>query len=282
MNTIVLFRDDKHIHRQRFRRLACHFALKEKIHMNMIKNILTLMLMAAPFLISAQSIENRNPGSFDGLKVSGSFQTTVRHGDAPAVKIEAEGVETNAIITEINDNTLSVHMKNGDYRNIKVRILITYTALRSISNSGSGKLICESSIDAKEFNLGSSGSGGLVVKENIKAGKLHMGVSGSGSVQVNGVTTDDMHVGISGSGGLHIENGKADHLAVELAGSGGFKAFGLTASNANISLAGSGGAEISVEDTLNGNIAGSGNISYKGNPGNISTHTAGSGRMRKI
>lgn len=250
--------------------------------MNMVKNILMLILMSAPLLISAQSIENRNPGAFEGLKISGSFQTTIRHGDATGVKIEAEGVETSAIITEIKDNTLSVYLKKGNYRNINVKVFITYTSLSSISHSGSGKLVCESPIDAKEFNLGSSGSGGLIVKENIKAGKLHMGISGSGSVQVEGLDAENLHVGISGSGGLHVANGKTNDLAVEVAGSGGFKAFGLTAGNATISLAGSGGAEITVENTLTGNIAGSGNISYKGNPGNISNHTAGSGRIRKI
>lgn len=238
--------------------------------------------MTAPLLISAQSTETRKLGSFDRLKCSGSFQTTIKLGNAPSVVIEADGVETKAFITEIRDNTLSVYMEKGLHFNIKAKVFITYTALRSISQSGSGKLVCESPIDAREFDLGSSGSGGLIVKENIKAGTLHMGISGSGRVQVESIDAEKVDVGLSGSGGLHINKGKAKDLEARLSGSGGFKAFGLMAENATISLAGSGGAEISVENSLNGNIAGSGNISYKGNPGNVSNHTAGSGRMRKI
>ena len=250
--------------------------------MNPVKNLMIFALMAMPFFLSAQTTENRKLDAFNKIKVSGSFATSIRQGNAPGVIIEAEGVAPSAIITEINNNTLSVYLEKGQYRNINVKVSITYTALRAISQSGSGKLVCESSIESDAFDLGSSGSGGMILKEKIQSGKLYMGISGSGSVHVNEVEAQDVKLNISGSGGLYIEKGKAKHLTADIAGSGGMKAFGLTTEDATISIAGSGGAELTAENSLNGTIAGSGNISYKGSPFHIRTHSAGSGRMRKI
>ena len=281
---------DTRTHVKKQKRLKCqYFAIlapisvkKEKILMQLVKNVFFLLLAAAPFMLTAQQTEQRKLYSFNKIKASGSFLTKIQKGDAPGVKIEAEGIEPSKIITDVDNETLSIYIEEGNYRNIKVELTVTYTELRAVAHSGSGKFVCLSPIDSKDFDIGSSGSGGLIAKESIKAGGLHIGISGSGSVNIKELNADNADFGISGSGGLNIEKGNVKRLGVQVAGSGGLRAYGLSADQASLTVAGSGGAEITVNNDITGNIAGSGNVSYKGNPANVSNHTAGSGRMRKM
>lgn len=248
----------------------------------MLKKLFLLAVILSPCFLNAQTTETRKLSSFNRLKAGGSFQTIIEQGNEETARIEAEGIDTKKIITEVQNNTLKLRLENGNYRNIKVTVFITYKSLSSVSQSGSGKLTCNSDLDAKEFELGSSGSGGLIVKGKIKAQKVDIGVSGSGGAEVNAVEAEDLEISVSGSGGLVISNGKVKNEDIEVAGSGSIRAFGVSAGNASISIAGSGSVDLSVETSIKGRIAGSGNINYKGNANILSSSTAGSGRIRKV
>jgi hypothetical protein len=56
----------------------------------------------------------------------------------------------------------------------------------------------------------------------------------------------------------------------------------LETNSCEVKITGSGDVEINVKDELNANITGSGNVRYKGNPGKVNSHSAGSGNVKKL
>ena len=67
-----------------------------------------------------------------------------------------------------------------------------------------------------------------------------------------------------------------------ISGSGKVLAAELETNRCDVRITGSGDVEINVKDELDANITGSGSVSYRGNPKKVNTHSAGSGKVRKI
>ena len=110
-----------------------------------------------------------------------------------------------------------------------------------------------------------------------------LSAKGSGNIDVKGMfeQTPSFTAEISGSSNISIERASAEKLLLNIAGSGQFKSFGLMLDEADISISGSGDVEVTVIDKLKARINGSGNIYYKGNPGEIEQNISGSGKLIK-
>ncbi len=105
-------------------------------------------------------------------------------------------------------------------------------------------------------------------------------IGGSGNITVEGLDANRFAVEINGSGGVSA-SGKASELSIEVNGSGNVEAQELTASEASVEINGSGNVGVMARDYLTATINGSGDITYTGNPGQVSKSVAGSGRIRK-
>jgi len=138
-------------------------------------------------------------------------------------------------------------------------------------------------------------SGGTLVIGNKESYSSHVGVkvaivtpsldafelNGSGDVTINGLKGEKFSAKIRGSGDLTAD-GSVDSVDASIAGSGDLKLVDLKAKKVDVSIAGSGGATVSADESFTASIAGSGDISYKGNPANVQSNVAGSGRVHKI
>lgn len=229
----------------------------------------------------AQTSETRQLSPFTGVEAGGSFETFLQRGNEESVKITTEGVDIKKIITEVKDGVLKIHLEKGNYRNIKVKVYVTFKNLESISNSGSGSLNSESDFNANNMKLSFSGSGSANLKGRIKAQQTNLQVSGSGSVNLGALETDSFNLSVSGSGELKIASGYAKAQNIQISGSGSLSAYGLKSDTCAISVSGSGSAELTVEKSLNGSVSGSGNVNYKGNATAVSSNVRGSGRINK-
>jgi hypothetical protein len=56
----------------------------------------------------------------------------------------------------------------------------------------------------------------------------------------------------------------------------------LVTNKCDVRISGSGDVEINVTDELDASISGSGSVLYKGDPKKLNSHSAGSGKVRKM
>jgi hypothetical protein len=118
--------------------------------------------------------------------------------------------------------------------------------------------------------------GGKIISENsIASDNLVIGVAGSGSLDLD-VKGKTMKTELSGSGNA-ILKGYASYNEIMLSGSGNLSAFNLELESAKVKVSGTGLAEITVSNSLDAAVLGSGSIKHKGNTKTVKKVQFGSG-----
>lgn len=250
--------------------------------MKTIKCILFLgVLMLLSTNLFSQGTERRKLSSFTKIETGESFDVTLEKGNEESVKIVAEGISPEKIITEVAEGTLKIYLKKGIYRNIKTKIFVTYKNLEKIVSSGSGNVFCLSDIAASSFKIHSSGSGNIIVEGKIKTEHAELEINGSGNVKLMSLETGDFQISVNGSGDLTITSGHTTTQSIHVSGSGDFDSFGMKSETCSLEVSGSGNAAVNVNKTLNASISGSGNINYTGDAQINKIALNGSGRINK-
>ncbi|MCP4310869.1 MAG: hypothetical protein GY790_06365 [Bacteroidetes bacterium] len=86
----------------------------------------------------------------------------------------------------------------------------------------------------------------------------------------------------SGTGNVVVRDSiRQDDLAVTLFGTGSFLGFPLTSQNCSIVISGTGKCEVSVENSLDVSIDGTGIVYYKGNP-SVHSDISGTGSANQV
>ncbi len=186
----------------------------------------------------SQNTTTRTLSGFNKIAISGGYEkVTLKQGSAESVTIEADGVSTDDVITEIKDNALSIRMKKGSYRNTKINISVTYRNLKEMSNSGSSDIVAETPIKGDYFEFNSSGSGDFTGAFDVK----------------------NLEINISGSSDMKL-SGKAEKQAIAISGSGDIDAKGLSGSEASVAISGSGDVALHVSGPVQTSVSGSGKV----------------------
>jgi hypothetical protein len=251
--------------------------------MKTIKNLLLLALLLIAGTASAQQTETRKVPAFSKLEIGGSFDAVLRQGNETSVRITAENIDVKKILTETDGNTLRISLEKGSYRNIRIKVEVTYTSLEAIDKSGSGDLTCESDLSsARDFNLSSDGSGNTTIKGLIKAvNQVSIDRNGSGNMKLAGLQAENIRMNFSGSGNFDVNEGNAKTQTIHLNGSGNVSAYGLKTETCSATVSGSGDIEVSVSSSLDAQINGSGNIDYRGDAQVKKIEVHGSGKINK-
>lgn len=202
----------------------------------------------------------RTTSDYDGIKCAGSFDYVLVAGTEGTIILEGEENLLEYIITEVKDGNLIIktenHINLNPSSNRTVKVTIPFKDINEVSLAGSGDLWNEDVITADELDVSLAGSGDVVLK-----------------VEANAVDGK-----VAGSGDLTLK-GKTNELEASVAGSGNFHGFDLQAINADVAVSGSGDADVVCTENLKARVAGSGDITYKGNPKKEDTKVAGSGRI---
>ena len=206
--------------------------------------------------------ETRSFTEYDIIHVQGNLDIELIAGKEGEIEIEAEENLIEHVKTIVSGNELNIRIAKG------------YSLKPSIMKS---IIITVPFKDLNEVTL--SGSGDINCTDYIKADKFNTSISGSGDINLS-VQATSINASVAGSGDLTL-NGSSNLLIAELAGSGDISAYELKAVNAEASVAGSGDIKLTVAKDFVANIAGSGDISYQGNPTNIDKHIAGSGNISR-
>lgn len=208
--------------------------------------------------------ENRTPGSFDSIQLSGSFKVQVRQAASETVELKADKNLLPYIETRVVDGsrgkTLEITTKKG-YNlagTLPVQINIGMGVLRNLSIDGSGD----------------------VRIETMKTPELNASIAGSGDIRFAELFSEKVGFKVAGSGDI-LAKGRVNSLTISVAGSGDVKAAELAADEVKVSIAGSGDAQVQANKALKVSIAGSGDVRYVGSP-EISSSVAGSGSIKRL
>lgn len=249
--------------------------------MNSIKSLLFLVLLLSINGAFAQNREIRKVSSFNKLEVGGSLDYIIEQGDENSVTIESKGIDPEKIITEVKGDVLQVYLEEGNYRNVRGTVYITYQNLEGINKSGSGNLRSKSDLSAPEFKFSKSGSGNTISEGNIRAEELSIDVSGSGSVTVASLDAKDFDLSMSGSGDVEVDSGTVSNFSIRKSGSGEVNASGVKSNVCSVHMSGSGDVKISADKSIEARMSGSGSILYKGDAMVNRIEHSGSGEISK-
>jgi len=266
--------------------------------------LLTLALICSVSLIRAQVKETRNVGTFTKISFRVPGKLYLRQGSPQKVEIEGKKDILKEIETDVEGSRLVIG-KEGKWLDWnwgdddEVNVYITMKDIEGISVSGSGDVIGETKIMARDLDLNVSGSGNLKIEteasgdvegdvsgsgDMILKGKckgFNSDVSGSGKVILAMNIAEQADLGISGSGKIEAR-GTASSVKASISGSGKVLAADLETNRCEIRISGSGDVEINVKNEIDATISGSGTVSYRGNPNKVNSHSSGSGSLKKM
>lgn len=192
------------------------------------------------------------------LKGSGDINLNQFRGDALNIRTQSSGdLFANEVIC---GGSLSVtSLASGE---IKIKKSIrAKTATFNLSGSGD---LTASGIFADVATATLSGSGDLAITGKSKIPNIILKLSGSGDSEFSNITAGNITAVVSGSGDLNL-SGATRSATLTAAGSGDIDATDLSAENVSAKVSGSGNIRCHASKTLQSNIRGSGDVSYRGN-----------------
>lgn len=246
----------------------------------------------AAFAKSPVSTESRTVGNFSKILSRASVDIVLVQGDR-SIKVEADERVISHLYTEVHNGILEIGIRNYHKSYNTAVVYVSVENIDEIRLDGSGDLSIPDTFSATSMDIKLNGSGDIDADLNVK--DLGIFISGSGDAKISGVkkslqlvvkgsgdvVVDDMRltncsIKLAGSGDVDL-SGTTEKLIIGIAGSGNVDADDLKAVDVDVSIAGSGDAQVYAVNSLSASTAGSGDISYRGNPDKVSVSTVGSG-----
>ncbi|MEO6681309.1 MAG: head GIN domain-containing protein [Ginsengibacter sp.] len=204
--------------------------------------------------------EMRIVENFHSIQSAGSIDVEIIPSESISVEVENDENLLEYVVAKVENGILYVKYKEGSYSNDHAKVYVRVPQLNEIVSSGSADFDINGTLkNAVELKIRLSGSGD--VEGDIDAPSVKAYSSGSGDIKLSG-RTQTFECEIRGSGDVECGNLKSEHTIVSVKGSSDVEVF------ASVSL------KVSV--------AGSGSVSYRGNPTNPEIKISGSGSVRKM
>jgi hypothetical protein len=171
----------------------------------------------------------------------------------------------NVVITQGDKTDVTIKTDDNSYTNVQCKITDDKLVISSVDN----KIISNNPtvyITVKSLvKLEHSGSGNISFTNQVKSNNLDLRLTGSGDMKAN-LDVKNMKVVLSGSGDLNM-TGKSGNSHITLSGSGNVNGQDLKASKSNIKVTAVVTSIVDVEDLLEVDITGSGNVFFHLIPG---------------
>jgi hypothetical protein len=224
-----------------------------------MKNLIVILLVAFAVTAMGQEIQQRNVGSFSGVKVAEGIDVYLKKGDKEAVRVEVTGVKPQDVITEVSGSYLKVHMANGNFRGrVQAKVYVTYVSLDKLSASSAGNIFSEDKITAKDMEIQCSSAGNIEV--NLDCTELEVSASSAGQVELQG---------------------RAKSLLADASSAAQIDAYDLEVDNVEAEASSGASMKVNVQSSLSANASSGGSIRYRGNPGKSITNSSSGGSVKK-
>jgi hypothetical protein len=226
-----------------------------------MKKFVLIILLAYPATVaSAQQSETRSVGSFSGVKAAEGIDVYLKNGDKESVKVEITGdnISLSEVLTEVSGSYLKVHMKDGNHRNIDVKVYVTYVRLDKLSASSAGSIFSDGKIKANTMEISASSAGTIEV--TVEANEIETSSSSAGDVELKG---------------------QAKSISVDASSAGEVDAYDLEADNVQAEASSGGSVKVNVKKNLSAHASSGGSIRYRGNPDKQITESSSGGSVKK-
>lgn len=268
-----------------------------------MKRFILSLLVLVSLSAFSQKREKRDHKNFTRVSFGLPGKIHVKQASSWSVEISADPEDLERIETKLEGEKLVIRTRpslsgrwNWNYED-EPEVWVSLPEVEGLSVNGSGELTGEGrfttgpmevrvngsgsakvDLESAAVAIGVSGSGKIRVSGNMSA--VDASVSGSGTIDLDGRIKGPLDVNISGSGRF-TPRGNATSADITISGSGEVIGFGLIVDKCNARISGSGDIEITANRSIDANISGSGSVTYKGDPGQVNSHSSGSGRVRK-
>lgn len=231
--------------------------------------LLTLVLLSLASIAFAQTTKKTlELSEFQSIYVNSNYTVYLKQTNKQEVSVEALTeiyslteikVENGILIINVErkpDNpNKSIWSKIDDIKlNPTMKVYVSLKNINELQVNGGGKIVSENSIASDNLSLAVTGSGSIDL--DVKGKNVKTEISGSGNI---------------------ILKGYAAYNDIVLSGSGNLNAYNFELESAKIKVGGSGNAELTVTNTLDAVVMGSGTVKHKGNTKSVSKKQYGSG-----
>jgi hypothetical protein len=224
-----------------------------------MKKVFIGTLIFSAVVSMAQTSQNREAGSFSGIKVAEGIDVYLKKGERTSIRLEVTGTNPENVITETTGGYLKIHMASGNYKSRTVKAYVTYVELDKISASSAANIFSEGVI--KTRNLSVSASSAASVDVAIEAGTVSVSASSAADIDLRG---------------------KASSLTIDVSSSGEVDAYDLEAESVTVQASSAGSAKVHVISELTAKASSAGSVRFKGNPSRSNTNSSSGGSVKKI
>jgi len=213
------------------------------------------------------------------IELGAPVDLEVRYGPQPGLVVRGEERLLQNIETSISDGVLRIGTRGILLRHRQpLEVEVTLPMLERLALDGSGDTrINGFSGDRIDLSLSGSGS----VQFNGRYRQARAVLHGSGDLSVDAGNSDSIEAELMGSGTLSLA-GATRRFKYEGSGTGTLDAQRLRTEEAHLRQSGSGDASITVRDTVNAAVSGSGDIDVHGEPSQRNVSRSGSGTVHFV
>jgi hypothetical protein len=220
--------------------------------------VLTLSLISLENL--AQETETRKLPHFESITSRANIDVVIAYGEEHAARIETQNIPAEMIVTEVENETLFISLKEGSNWRARAKVNVTLPEVHGICLSSGGNITSESA---------------------IKSDHLDIKLTSSGNIDLKFLVVDELDVKLFGTGDMQL-GGSADKASIRLTGSGDIQAFGLKTLACQAKITGSGNIKVLAVESIDAHVMGAGDIEYKGNPATERTKSSGPGGITAV
>lgn len=226
--------------------------------------------------------EERDVSGFTGVKVSNQGDLKIEIGDREKLVIEAEDNLIEYIETYVENGILKIDTEsNINLRNKKpIRYFLTAKKLDYLATSSSGDIEAPV-LKADDFTVKISSSGDIEIEE-LEAEDVSVGISSSGDLKIDTLDSGNLSVKISSSGDFKIGRGNVKTQDINISSSGNYDGRSVESLRTEVRISSSGDARVWVTEYLDVHLSSSGDLYYKGDPGEFHHRETSSGDVIRI
>ncbi len=206
---------------------------------------------------SADNLESRQLPDFSRISVRGAVPVSLRPGNENQARITTGNhVSTAAVVTQVDNDLLTIQLAPGAYTNPNIRVSVTYSALTMINAEAGAIIQTEQPIAGQTVTVNASSGAKLQIDLNAELVKAKAG------------------------GGARLTlTGRADALIASSSSGSTLEATQLNVSN--IQGASSSGAQLHLhsDGQLSINATSGGTVTYTGKPKKLETQSTRGGRI---
>ena len=239
----------------------------------------TLGILLAGFSF-AQSEETRKLSSFSEISAQEAIDVYLKKGDKEEARVVSENIDIEDVLTEVSGDRLKIHLDGNNWRNVKVKVYVTYKSIEGISASSAASITSNGVIDANgnDFDVDVSSAGDIDVQIN-NADELTVDAGSAGDAKLE-VEAEEIEADVSSAGEINI-SGSVKRQDVEASSSGDYNGYDLDSEEAEASASSGGSVRISVSEKVRASASSGGSVRYKGDPRYVNDSSSSGGSVRK-